>query len=47
MKVQDLIKDPIIIKNSKIVSEKILLALILEDMPSFLKELGDGLPYRK
>ena len=39
-KVEDLIKNPIIIKNNhnyEIVSEKILQKLILEDIPSFLK----------
>lgn len=44
-KVEDLIKNPIIIKNSsnyEIISEKILQKLILEDITSFLKELGEG-----
>lgn len=44
-KVQDLIKNPIIIKNNnnyEVISEKILQKLILEDIPSFLKELGTG-----
>ena len=39
----DFVKNPIIIKNRnnyKIISEKILQKLILEDIPSFLKELG-------
>ena len=47
-KVKDLIKNPIIIKNNKnyeIISEKILQKLILEDMPSFLDELGDGFAF--
>ena len=47
-KVTDLIKEPIIIKNSNnydIVSEKILQRLILEDIPSFLKELGNGFTF--
>ena len=47
-KVEDLIKNPIIIKNSnnyEIVSEKILQKLILEDIPSFLKELGSGFTF--
>ena len=42
-KVNDLIKNPILIKNSydyKEISEKILKKLILEDLPSFMKELG-------
>ena len=44
-KVNDLIKNPILIKNSydyKEISEKILQKLILEDMPNFLDELGTG-----
>ena len=44
-KVKDFIKNPILIKNShdyKEISEKILQKLILEDMPSFLDELGSG-----
>ena len=47
-KVEDLIKNPIIIKNNsvhKIISEKILQKLILEDIPSFLKELGNGFTF--
>ena len=46
--VKDFIKNPILIKNShhyKIVSEKILQQLILEDIPSFLKELGNGFTF--
>ena len=43
----DNIKNPIIIKNKleidkENISEKILQRLILEDIPSFLKELGEG-----
>ena len=44
-KVNDLVKDPIIIKNSsnyEIISEKILQRLILEDIESFMKELGNS-----
>ena len=47
-KVKDLIKSPIIIKNNsnyEIVSEKVLQKLILEDIPSFLKELGTGFTF--
>jgi len=47
-KVQDLIKNPIIIKNSNNyegISEKILQKLILEDISSFLKELGNGFSF--
>ena len=44
-KVNDLIKNPILIKNSydyKEISEKVLQKLILEDMSNFLDELGTG-----
>jgi len=47
-KVNDLIKNPILIKNNnnyEIVSEKVLQNLILEDIPSFLKELGTGFTF--
>jgi len=46
-KIYDLIKNPIIIKNNNnvIISEKILQQLILEDIPSFLKELGNGFTF--
>ena len=43
--IKDNIKNPIIIKNSsnsEMISEKILQRLILEDIPSFLNELGEG-----
>ena len=43
--VNDFIKNPILIKNKKIsedISEKILKQLILEDIESFMKELGNG-----
>jgi len=49
-KVDSLIKNPIIIKNNKnyeIISEKILQKLILEDLPSFLEELGNGFTFIK
>ena len=47
MSIGDTIKNPIIIKNKlgidkENISEKILQRLILEDIPSFLKELGEG-----
>lgn len=47
MNIGDNIKNPIIIKNKlgidkENISEKILQRLILEDIPSFLKELGEG-----
>ena len=41
----DFVKDPIIIKNNnnyEILSEKVLLKLILEDIESFMKELGNS-----
>ena len=44
-KVEDLVKNPILIKNInkyENISEKLLQRLILEDIPSFLKELGSG-----
>ena len=43
--VVDFVKNPLLIKNSlnvKDISEKILQKLILEDLPNFMKELGDG-----
>jgi len=49
-KINDFIKNPILIKNSysyKEVSEKLLKQLILEDLDSFLTELGDGFTYVK
>ena len=49
-KVKDLIKNPIVIKNNnnyEIISEKILQKLILEDISSFLEELGTGFTFIK
>ena len=46
--VVDFVKNPIVIKNSNkydIFSEKVLQRLILEDIPSFLKELGNGFTF--
>ena len=46
--VVDYVKNPIHIKNSKnieAISEKILQQLILEDIPFFLKELGNGFTF--
>ena len=43
--VTDFIKNPITIKNAsnkEIISEKVLQKIILEDIPNFLKELGNG-----
>ena len=48
--VQDFVKNPIIIKNNnnyEIISEKLLQRLILEDIPSFLDELGEGFSFIK
>ena len=45
LEVQDTIKNPIIIKsnaNYEVISEKVLQKMILEDIPSFLKELGNS-----
>ena len=47
-KVEDFVKNPILIKNSynyEFITERILKQLILEDIPSFLKELGDGFSF--
>ena len=46
----DFIKNPIVIKNilnKEIISEKLLQQLILEDIPSFLQELGNGFSFVK
>ena len=48
--VSDFVKNPILIKskrniNINKISEKILQELILEDIPSFLKELGEGFTF--
>ena len=48
LKVPDLVKNPIRIKNKvgyNEISEKVLQKLILEDIPSFLKELGNGFSF--
>ena len=48
LKVPDLVKNPIQIKNTignNEISEKVLQKLILEDIPSFLKELGNGFSF--
>ena len=50
LSLKDYIKSPIIIKNNQnyeIISEKILQRLILEDIPSFLEELGSGFTFIK
>ena len=49
-KINDLIKNPILIKNSynyREISEKILQKLILEDIENFLIELGEGFTFIK
>ena len=46
--IEDYIKNPIIIKNNidyEIISEKVLQKSILEDIPYFLKELGNGFTF--
>ena len=46
--IKDLIKNPIIINNKhscEIISEKVIQRLILEDIPSFLDELGEGFTF--
>ena len=48
LKLQDTIKNPIIIKNNanyEVISEKVLQKMILEDIPSFLKELGNSFSF--
>ncbi len=50
MNPNDLIPNPIIIKNYngyKAISEKVLQKLIMEDIPSFLEELGEGFTFIK
>ena len=49
-KIEDFIKNPILIKNSynyTEISEKVLKQLILEDLDNFLLELGEGFTYIK
>ena len=46
--ITELIPNPILIKNNsnyEIISEKVLQKMILEDIPSFLKELGTGFTF--
>ena len=46
--VVDFVKNPIIIKNTsnkEIISEKVLQNIILENIPAFLKELGNGFTF--
>ena len=48
LKLPDLVKNPIQIKNTSgnnEISEKVLQKLILEDIPSFLEELGNGFTF--
>ena len=48
LQVQDLVKNPIILKtNKEIIKEKVLQQLILEDIDNFLLELGQGFSYIK
>lgn len=46
----DFVKNPILIRNNynyEEISEKVLQKMILEDIPSFLEELGDGFTFIK
>ena len=48
--VVDFVKNPVLIRNNsnyEVISEKILQKLILEDIPSFLEELGEGFTFIK
>ena len=48
LKVPDLVKNPILIKNNfnyNEISEKVLKKLIWEDIESFLNELGNGFSF--
>ncbi len=48
LEIKDVIPNPIIIKNKnnhELISEKVLQQIILEDIPSFLKELGNGFTF--
>lgn len=48
LNVNDFVKNPIIIKNTnnyEVINEKILKQLILEDLESFMKELGSGFSF--
>ena len=48
IEINDLIKNPIVIKfsiNYKVISERVLKKLVLEDIENFLKELGNGFSY--
>ena len=50
LKLSDMVKNPIVIKNKynkSNISEKMLQTLILEDIPSFLNELGEGFSFIK
>ena len=50
LNIVDFVKNPILIKNRnnyEIISEKVLQKLILEDIPSFLEELGEGFTFIK
>ena len=48
--IEDFLKNPIIINNKsnyEVISEKILKQMILEDIPSFLNQLGEGFCFIK
>lgn len=47
-KIEDFIKNPILIKNTysyEVISEKMLKSLILDDLDNFMQELGEGFCY--
>ena len=48
LEVNDFVKNPIVIKNTnnyEVINEKILKQLILEDLESFMRELGKGFSF--
>ena len=50
LEIMDIVKEPILIRNKnnyENISEKILQQIILEDIPSFLEELGEGFTFIK
>ena len=50
LEVKDIVPNPVMIRNKsnhEIISEKVLQKLILEDIPSFLEELGNGFTFIK
>ncbi len=50
IEIKDIVPNPIIIKNNtniEVISEKLLQQLILDDIPSFLEQLGSGFTFIK